>query len=116
MEWNIGKVSAMPCCPTSTGEWKLDRDVGILERKHLKIDGFTYIGKEAGNLERTGTMDSPEYAVYQDEKDVAERIKSMSLDEARKLGMPKTTYYRLRKKLSNGGDVKLRGKIWEKLN
>ena len=26
------------------------------------------------------------------------RIKSMSIDEARKLGMPKTTYYRLRKK------------------
>jgi hypothetical protein len=34
----------------------------------------------------------------------------MSLDEARKRRIPKTTYYRLRKTLSEGKDVKLRRK------
>ena len=93
------------------GESKLDGNIGILERKHLNIDGFTYIGKEASNLERTGTVDSPEYAVYQDGKELAERIKSMSIDEARKLGMPKTTYYRLKRATKKGNSTKTSQKI-----
>ncbi|MCW1299351.1 MAG: hypothetical protein QXD02_03465 [Candidatus Parvarchaeum sp.] len=40
---------------------------------------------------------------------------SMSLGEARKLGMPKTTYYRLRKTLGNGKTVKLRRKTVDRL-
>ncbi len=37
-------------------ESKLDGNIGVLERKHINVDGFVYIGKEASNLERTGIL------------------------------------------------------------
>ena len=38
------------------------------------------------------------------------RIKSIDLNEAIRLGIPRRTYYRLKKILDNGKDARLRGK------
>lgn len=89
-------------------ESKMEGSIGVLERKHLNIEGFIYIGKEASNLEKAGILDSLRYATYADKEDLLKRIKSMSFEEAKKLGIPKTTYYRLRKMINEGKEAKLR--------
>jgi len=96
-------------------ESKMDGSIGILERKHLYVDGFIYIGKEASNLERTGLLEGIRYEAYISDEEISEKIKSMSIEEAKKLGIPKTTYYRLRKMISARKEVRLRGKIRNKL-
>jgi hypothetical protein len=49
------------------------------------------------------------------DENLLEKITSMSLEEAKNLGIPKTTYYRLRKMISERKEVRLRGKIRNKL-
>ncbi len=91
-------------------ESKMDDSIGILERKHPNIEGFIYIDKEASNLEKAGILDILRYATYADKEDLLKRIKSMSFEEAKKLGIPKTTYYRLRKTLGKWKEVRLKRK------
>ena len=55
------------------------------------------------------------YETYMRDEDLLEKITSMSLEEAKNLGIPKTTYYRLRKMISERKEVRLRGKIRNKL-
>lgn len=63
-------------------ESKLKGDIGKLERKHIIIDKVAYIGKESNNLEITGTLEGPEYTVYQDDAKLKERILGMTNKEA----------------------------------
>ena len=89
-------------------ESKLEGDVGVLERKHLNIDGFIYIGKEARNLERAGIINDVRYETYTSDEEISEKIRFMTLKDAKKLGIPKTTYYRLIKMINKGKEAKLR--------
>ena len=97
-------------------ESKLDGSIGVLERKHLDIDGFTYIGKEASNLERTGILDTPSYPTYRDPKTAEERIASMDLNEAITLGLSRSTFYWLKKHISDRKTIKFRKKTLNALN
>ncbi len=69
---------------------------------------FIYISKEASNLERDGIVDDVRYETYMNDEDISEKIRSMSFEEAKKLGIPKKTYYRLRKMINEGKEAKLR--------
>ena len=96
-------------------ESKMEGDIGILERRHLHVDGFVYIGKEARNLERAGIIDDVRYEIYTSYEDISERIRSTGLEEAKKLGIPTRTFYRLIEKLRNSKTVKLRPKTIKRL-
>ena len=91
-------------------ESKMDGSIGILERRHLNVSDFVYIGKEASNLERTGIVDNVRYETYTSNEEISEKIRFMTLKDAKKLGIPKMTYYRLRKMINEGKEVKLRKK------
>jgi hypothetical protein len=97
-------------------ESKFDGSIGALERKHLNISNFIYIGKEASNLDRTGTLDNPRYHTYQDQETINKRLLEITPKEAKKIGIPKTTYYWLRKTLRDGKEVRLRGKTKGRLS
>ena len=49
------------------------------------------------------------------DEDLLERITSLSLEEAKNLGIPRRTFYRLIEKLRNGKTVKLRLKTIKRL-
>ena len=93
----------------------MEGSTGILERRYLYIDSFVYIGKEASNLERTGIVDDVRYETYTSDEDLLEKVRSMSFEEAKKIGIPKTTYYRLKSQTTNKKDFKLNGKTIKKL-
>ena len=93
----------------------MDGSIGILERRHLNVSDFVYIGKEASNLERTGIVDNVRYETYTSNEEISEKIRFMTLKDAKKLGIPKMTYYRLRKMINEGKEVKLRKKTERRL-
>ncbi len=96
-------------------ESKMEGSTGILERSRLYIDGLVYTGKEANNIERTGIVDDVRYETYMSDEDLLERITSMSLEEAKNLGIPRRTFYRLRKASQKGKTIKLRNKTNRKI-
>ena len=97
-------------------ESKMDGSIGILERRHLNVSDFVYIGKEASNLERTGVLKDIRYEAYISDKGTSERIKSMSIEEAKNLGIPRRTFYRLKKNVKYNKRIILRQRTKLKLN
>ena len=93
----------------------MEGSTGILERSRLYIDGLVYTSKEANNIERTGIVDDVRYETYMSDEDLLERITSMSLEEAKNLGIPRRTFYRLRKASQKGKTIKLRNKTNRKI-
>ena len=91
-------------------ESKMDGSIGILERRHLNVSDFVYIGKEASNIKMTGVVDNVRYETYTSDEEISEKIRFMTLKDAKKLGIPKTTYYRLRKTLGKWKEVRLKRK------
>ncbi len=64
-------------------ESKMDGSIGILERRHLNVSDFVYIGKEVSNLERTGALDKPSYAEYTDQEALNKRLLEITPREAK---------------------------------
>ena len=50
------------------------------------------------------------YETYMRDEDLLEKITSMSLEEAKNLGIPRRTFYRLKGKLKTGNKIKIRSK------
>lgn len=86
--------------------------VGILERRHLNVSDFVY---SASNIERTGIIDDVRYETYVSDEDLLEKITSMNLEEAKNLGIPRRTFYRIKRRLREYTDVKLRPKTIKRL-
>lgn len=74
-----------------------------------------YIVKEASNLKRTGIVDDVRYETYTSDEDLLEKVRSMSFEEAKKLGILRRTFYRLKKNLRESKEVRLRHKTRYKL-
>lgn len=96
-------------------ESKMDGSIGILERRHLNVSDFVYIGKEASNIEMTGVVDNVRYETYTSDEEISEKIRFMTLKDAKKLGIPRRTLYRIKKRLREYKDVKLRPKTIKRL-
>ena len=87
-----------------------------MERKHLDIGGFIYIGKEANKIEgNLSGLDTNRVNVYNREALVRDKIVSMTLKDAKKRGIPRRIYYRLRKASQKGKTIKLRNKTLKKV-
>ena len=82
---------------------KFDGDVGILHRKRLSADRIIYIGKEANKIDETIFLgvDDKDYETYipEDKKKEwkTEDLYSVSLNDAWKLGISRSTLQRWRK-------------------
>ena len=79
-------------------EAKLEGDVGALERKTLNISDFTYVGKEASNIERIGILDMPNYSLYQSKDTFKKEAVEKDLEWALEHSMSRATFYRWRKR------------------
>lgn len=88
---------------------------GILERKHIFVDGITYIGKETDNLENNGILDSPKYSICLDEEKLKEKILKLSLREAKILGLNPETLRQIKKRIIENKVLFLRKKTLIKI-
>lgn len=96
-------------------ESKLEGDVGILKRKHVKVDGIKYIGKETENIENTGILDLPTYPIYQNEKELKEKILRLSTRDARILGLNPETLRQIKKRILNNQKIILHRNTLQKI-
>ncbi|PIN86266.1 hypothetical protein COV19_05650 [Candidatus Woesearchaeota archaeon CG10_big_fil_rev_8_21_14_0_10_44_13] len=55
-------------------------------------------------------MDKPEYATYESQEGLKERIMKLTVAEARKRGIAKSTLFCMKKRIGEGKRIVLRGK------
>lgn len=67
-------------------ENKFDGDIGLLERKHVHVDGVVYIGKEANNIDEQA-LDVKRSQVFINEEEIKKKILNSSPGEAREMGI-----------------------------
>jgi len=96
-------------------ESKLEGDIGILERKHVKVDGIIHIGKETGNMEETGILENPSYTAYQNEDELKEKILKRTSREARIIGLNTETLRKIKNRIVNTKQMRLKRKVLAKL-
>lgn len=77
-------------------EHKFEGDTGVLERKHIQVDGLVYIGKEANNIEEQ-PLDVEKPQVFINEEEIKNFILALTPEEARKIGISRNEPYYLKK-------------------
>ncbi len=99
---------------------KYDGKIGELQRKHIAIDGIIHIGKESNNLEESEVIGVVEqnYVAYSNETEnkILLVIKDISYEEAKGLGIGRTTLYYLKKKIKEGKKIRLKRKTYNSLS
>jgi hypothetical protein len=88
-------------------EHKFEGDTGILERKHIQVDGLVYIGKEANNIEdQPLNVTKPQTFVNMEE--IMNIILALTPKEARKLGINhRSTLKRMKDRIMREGKINL---------
>lgn len=97
-------------------ESKFEGDIGILERKHVYVDEIIHIGKETGNIEEIGILDLPNYAVYQNEEELKEKILRLTTKEARILGLNPETLRQIKKRINKRNPFNIYRKTINRIN
>lgn len=91
-------------------------EAGLLNRQYVGAERIIYIGKEANKIENNlSGLDANRVNVYNRDALAREKIASMSLKDVLKFGVPKRTYYRLRKAAWEGKYVSLKKKTMKRL-
>ncbi|MDE2588888.1 MAG: hypothetical protein KGL95_04405, partial [Patescibacteria group bacterium] len=81
-------------------EFKMDGNIGILERKYVNVTGIVHIGKESNNLEESEFLgvDSGSYEMYEDLENldakfrkIVPRILKLKPKDVKKVGISKQT-------------------------
>lgn len=86
----------------------MDGDVGILERKHVKVTGIIHIGKESNELEESELLGvgSGSYETYEDVRNLDEKFKKIAQNilklkpkDVKRFGISKQTLWNTKKKI-----------------
>lgn len=87
-------------------EHKFDGDIGILERKHVHAKDTIEIGKEANSIDEQslGVKKAQELRI---KEKIMQKIFNLSVSEANKSGVPKTTLWDMQKRIRETGDLNL---------
>lgn len=96
---------------------KLEGDVGLLKRRHITADRLIYIGKETNRVEENMSgLEAPTVHTYHSKNELRKKIQDLTLKDAKALGIPNRTFYRLRKAVKDGKNVRVRRKTKTKIN
>ena len=92
-------------------EAKFEGKAGLLSRRNVYADSRLYIGKEANKIKNNlSGLDASRVNVYNRDAIAMENIGSMTLKYALDIGLPKRTFYRLKKNVNCDKVAKLREK------
>ena len=95
-------------------ESKSEGSIGLLERKHIIIDesSIHYIGKESNELEESQIkgVEDDYYTEYRSMETYILKLLNLTQEEAKKLGLSKSTFYEIKNQIYNGNIPKLKNK------
>lgn len=89
-------------------ESKFDGDVGVLERKHVRITSIVHIGKESNGLDESELfgLDDSSYEIYRDESEIDEKFRELAPrllelkpKDVKEYGISKQTLWNVKKKI-----------------
>ncbi|WP_407356402.1 hypothetical protein [Methanolobus sp. WCC5] len=87
-------------------ESKFDRDIGILERKHVKADSVVYIGKEANNIDEQA-LDVKKSQEFINKQAIMDNILKMSQTEAEAIGVSRSRFQGIKQRIRKAGNLNL---------
>ncbi|WP_321418435.1 DNA polymerase [uncultured Methanomethylovorans sp.] len=87
-------------------ESKFDGDIGILERKHVYVDGVIYIGKEANNIDEQA-LDVKKAQEFVNKEDIMQVVLAIPQKEAEARGVSRSVFQGIKKRIRESGDVNL---------
>ena len=87
-------------------ESKFDGDIGTLERKHVQADFVVYIGKVANNIDEQ-VLDVKKVQKFINKQEFMEVILNMFQKQAEALGVSRSTFQGIKKRIRESGDVNL---------
>ncbi len=89
-------------------ESKFDGDVGVLQRKHVRISSIVHIGKESNGLDESELfgLDDSSYEIYHDDSEIDEKFKAIASrilelkpKDVKKFGISKQTLCNVKKNI-----------------
>jgi len=96
-------------------ENKFDGDIGVLERKHVHVDGVVYIGKEANNIDEQA-LDITRSQMFVDEEKIKRKILALTPKEARELGIKyRSTLKKMKNRIEAGENLNIKIKTVNRL-
>jgi hypothetical protein len=90
-------------------EHKFEGDSGVLERKHIDIDGFVYIGKEANDIDEQ-ELDVVKPQKFIDGEAVEKFILGLTPEEAREIGIKHRSALAYLKKIAKEGELNFKSR------
>ncbi|MBI4177123.1 MAG: hypothetical protein HY516_02045 [Candidatus Aenigmarchaeota archaeon] len=93
-------------------ENKFDGDKGVLRRKHIFVDKVVYIGKETDELESVGILRQPDYNIYNDPKAFIDKLLQMTTNEAKRMGIHRSTWFYIKKRAKSCESLRLSKKTY----
>lgn len=89
-------------------ENKFDGDIGVLERKHIRADGLTYIGKEANNIEDE-PLNVTKPQIFINMEEIKQNILALTPEKARKMGIKhRSTLKRIKDRIMKDDKINLK--------
>lgn len=97
-------------------ENKFVGDIGLLERKHVHVEGVVYIGKEANNIDEQA-LKVREAQIFINEEEIKRKILALTPKEARELGIKhRSTLKKMKDRIIVGDNINFKTKIIKKIN
>ena len=95
-------------------ESKFDGDTGILERKHVHAEGFSYIGKEANNIDEQA-LDVKMVQEFINKQEIMDNILKLSQTEAEAMGVSRSRFQGIKQRIREKGDLNLNTPVVRRL-
>lgn len=95
-------------------ENKFDGNIGVLKRKHIKVDGLVYIGKEANNIEDQ-PLDVTKPQTFINEEEIIQKILALTPEEARKIGIKHRSELKYLKEKAREGKLNFNTPVMRKI-
>nr|WP_232221985.1 DNA polymerase [Methanococcoides burtonii] len=87
-------------------ESKFDGEIGVLERKHVQADSVIYIGKEANSIDEQA-LDVKRSQEFINKQEIMGNILNMSQKQAEALGVSRSRFHGIKKRIRENEDLNL---------
>ncbi|WP_135605192.1 hypothetical protein [Methanococcoides sp. NM1] len=77
-----------------------------MKRRYIHVDGVVYIGKEANSIDEQ-ELNVKQAQVFINKQEIMQRILSISQKQAESLGVSRSTFQGIKKRIRETGDVNL---------
>jgi hypothetical protein len=95
-------------------ERKYEGDIGFLKRRFIQADKIIHVGKEVNSLEED-ILELKGEQIFVNKNEILQKILSIRQSQAEKYGVRRGTFWKIKKKIQNTGDINLKTRAVKRL-